>query len=262
MTKKIINPGCKGCYQTICLGPVGAQGFQGFQGFQGAIGAQGIPGPCIYGPTGPQGPPGPMGVGPQGFQGASGLQGAQGPRGFQGAIGAIGATGTGGIASGMIYKNNWNVVGKFVSGCGCFMLVESSVICGGISAWETSDILYNVSTILDGNGLPTKFKVSITGVYLITYDISFSTNIGGSALQYEFVVQRNNDGIILSGSDSKITVTPNNTIYHVSQTFIVIGNINDIFGVYSRTLNANTTICNDMYDGTFTIHLLYPSEIA
>lgn len=257
---KNINVGSKCCRQTICIGPVGPAGPQGFQGFQGIQGAQGFQGLSIVGPQGTQGPQGPISIGPQGPQGAQGI-GPQGPQGAQGYQGAIGATGTGGVALGMIYKMDNNVIGKFMSGCGCFTLIESSVICGGISAWESYGILLNMLTIADANDLPVKFEIELSGVYLITYDISFSYSGGGSPLQYEFIVEKNNDGTIIPGSDSKITISTDGTIYHISQTFTLLLEIGDQIGVYSRTLNGMSAICTDMYDGSFTAHLLVPTDL-
>jgi len=255
-----INMGNKCCRQTICVGPIGPPGPTGSTGPTGPQGFQGEQGHSIHGPPGPIGPIGPVGVGPIGPTGPTGT-GPQGAQGLQGSQGNVGATGNGGIGFGQIYKLDDGTIGKFVSGCGCFALIESSAICGGINAWESQGVLYNMSTIQDGNSFPVKFQILISGVYLITYDVSFSYNGGGQALQYEFASQANNDGNILPGSDSKLTVLTDGTQYHVSQTFIYSANVNDQIGVYSRTFNGMMSICSNMYNGSFTAHLLAGSTL-
>lgn len=252
------------------LGAPGPQGFQGSQGISGAIGEIGAQGPSgNLGPTGPQGSQGPAGTGsgpqgppgPQGIQGSIGNPGPPGSSGIQGSSGAIGpqgATGTVAVAYGMIYKTG--PTSNFLAGASAGLpnptLISSSpglpAPCNASTAWSSTGSLNNMSVVTDGSGLPAEFRIGLDGLYLITYDITFSTSDAGNPTDLGFSV-RTLTGL-LPGSETSITLrNTNGTRYHISHSFTYFASASDRIGVYCEEAFGFER-CIDFHDGSFTIH--------
>lgn len=279
-------------------GMIGDQGTMGFMGFQGVTGAQGTPGAGAPGPqgaTGPQGilgvpgdigdlgPPGEIGPpGPPGPPGAPGAgAGPPGPPGISGPPGSIGPPGAPGIGGnagppgppgpqgpqgeavagyGMIYKSGG--ASNFLAGLDSPVLIASSpgapAPCDSSSAWSGVGALSNVTVTTDGGGLPSLLVLGIGGLYLVTYDISFSDTSGGSGGDLGFSVQAN--GLIILGSEATITLSSTDgTIYHVSQSTTYSAFPGDSLGVYVEEIGGVASRCVNFHDGSFTVHLINPT---
>lgn len=239
------------------IGPQGPQGVNGTPGAQGNQGAQGAQGAIGLG-AGPQGPPGPVGApGPTG-------SGPTGPAGPAGPTGSQGAPGSGVVAFGMIHKSDGSL-GRFrAGGSGIPLLIQSSsgfiTPCDNATAWLSLGAFSNISTATDINGLPTQFVIAIAGIYLFTYDISFSFNSGNGVQDqiYRFIAQRAGPTFI-PGSESSVTITTNGTRVHVSHSFTYTANVGDSIGIYAEAVQSTDTICTSFHDGSFTCHLISPT---
>lgn len=247
-------------------GPQGATGLLGPQGIQGPSGSPGSVGEAgSPGPTGPQGPPG-MGAGPPGPQGVTGATGT-GSIGPQGPVGSQGPTGTAEIAYAMITRSS-PAVGRFRAGPdGTFLLIQSqtgfAAPCDASTAWDSTLNVFNISTATDSNFLPVQMIIQITGLYLFTYDLSFSFDSGGGPSQtYRFAALRSGSVATLPGSEAQFTILTDDTIYHVSQSFTYIASAGDVIGIYAEAVGSGSAICTEMYDGSFTAHLITPLVVA
>lgn len=247
-------------------GPTGPQGDLGIEGEPGDIGFQGEIGPD--GPQGPQGapgtgagPPGPIGPpGPPGDPGNPGLDGDQGPPGFQGPTGVQGATGTQTIAFAMIYKSGTD--SNFLAAMDTPTLIAASPgppsPCDGSEAWLSSGVSDNVTIVNDGFGFPAEFSIIIPGIYLITYDLTFSDGSAGPSFDLGFSA-RTLSGLI-TGSESSLTLeSADETRYHISHLFTYNASAADQIGVYVEAIGSASR-CVDFHDGSFTLHLISPSS--
>lgn len=226
---------------------VGLQGNQGSQGSVGSIGLQGI-----QGNQGVQGAMG-SGAGAQGFQGFQGSSGL----GFQGAQGFQGAPGMPQIAYGLIYRENPIENGRFRAGADSPLLIESqngfAVPCDLSTTWNNFQVR-NISLITDSNSLPVQFEISLSGLYYFSYSLSFSSDLGGGSQEYRFTCQVGST--LIPGSETLVTASTDGTVYHVSHVFLVSLTSGNQIGVYANAVGNSGAICTEMYDGSFTCHLL------
>lgn len=235
------------------IGPVGPQGFQGVSGGPGDIGPPGVQGfqgdmgqgAGPVGPIGPVGPVGPPGAGPTG------------PMGPTGPEGPVGATGTATNAYGMIHKSDGSI-GRFRAGASTPLLIQSQIgfdpPCNASTTWLSSGALNNLSIGVDGNGLPVQFMIELTGIYLFTYNLSFSHNAGGGSAIYRFSCRTNSN--LIPGSESQLTIVTDDTRYHISHSFTYTASPGNLIGVYAESVGGGISICTSMYDGSFTAQLL------
>lgn len=236
-------------------GPLGPPGPSGNPGPQGAIGFQGPPGSG----AGPQGPPGAAGSpGPQGFQGDVGGPGPAGPTGPQG------PTGTFGVGYGMIYKSG-GANTAFLAGASPTLISPPDPPCPDTFSWTASANLNNVTTELE-EGIPVQMTFGTNGLWLITYDISFSDQDNAAPTsEIGFSVRA---GIVpgptalIPGSESSIGVAlTNGTRYHVSHAFTYIGLVGESVGVYAEELGGTPT-CMAFHDGSFTVSLIEELNVS
>lgn len=239
------------CCDTGVFGPQGPTGAQGDQGPPGQAGLQGFQG--FQGPTGPVGFTGPQG--PQGIQGFQGIQGAQGTQGFQGAQGVKT------VATGMIFKQDDGLAANFLAGgLGIPTLIQSTTgfdaPCDASTAWRTVANLQNIGTSVDSNLLPVQFVVQIPGIYLITYNLSYSIFLEESGgVLYRFNLQTQGP-VLVPGSQSQMTVVPDGNRNHISHTTSFTAVAGDTIGVYAEVVGSVVPLCTSFHDGSFTIVLL------
>jgi hypothetical protein len=140
-------------------GPTGPAGLNGTNGTNGTNGVDGSPGPTgPAGTNGEQGPTGPAGIngtngtnGEQGPTGPVGTNGSQGPTGPAGANGSQGPTGPVGLSKQISYIQNQNVL----------------VGAGSPSSGYTATTFGST------------FSVSVTGIYIINFNVTFNTTSAG-----------------------------------------------------------------------------------